>query len=274
MINSNTVKDWLKEPMLHFIFIGLMVFLVDNLVKNDDVVDENKIVIDNRVQSEIVQEFQQKKSREPSQQEFDKMLDAWLRNELLYRKGLDMGLAENDPMIRDRVIQKTVFLFRNLAGLKEPSLQQLKDWYQEKGVNYQRQPSYDFEHILIREKKENAKQSVNEILNQLLAGKDVSDYKHAYHDFVGRNRAGLSVTFGEAFVTELDELPANEWKIVKSKKGWHVLRVKAKNQQPLPEFEQIEPLIRKDWQRQQQSDQVVKLIEELRNTYTILRQSS
>jgi parvulin-like peptidyl-prolyl isomerase len=274
MFNSNPVKDWLKEPMLHFVVLGLMVFLLDYLVEKEGVVDENQIVIDNRIQSEIAQEFQQKKSREPSQQEIDKMLDAWLRNALLYRKGLDMGLAENDPMIRDRVIQKTVFLFRNLAGMKEPSLQQLKDWYQEKGVNYQRQPSYDFEHILIREQKENGKQSVDEILKQLLAGTSVSDYKHAYHNFVGRNRAALSVTFGEAFVTELDEVPTNEWKIVKSKKGWHVLRVKVKKQEPLPEFEQIEPLIRKDWQRQQQSDQVVKLIEELRNTYTILRQSS
>jgi hypothetical protein len=268
------MKDWLKEPMLHFIVVGLIVFIVDNLVNKDNVVDENQIVIDNRVKSELVQEFQQKKSREPSQQEIEKMLDAWLRSELLYRKGLDMGLAENDPMIRDRVIQKTVFLFRNLAGLKEPSMQQLKDWYQEKGVNYQRQPSYDFEHILIRAQKENAKQHVDEILRQLLAGQDVSDYKRFYHSFVGRNRAGLSVTFGEEFVAELDELPANEWQIVKSKKGWHVLRMKAKKQEPLPAFEQIEPLIRKDWQRQQQSDQVVKLIEELLNTYTILRQSS
>ncbi|WP_316364715.1 peptidylprolyl isomerase [Candidatus Thiodiazotropha sp. CDECU1] len=274
MLDANTVRDWLREPMLHFIVAGLVVFIVDSMVNNNDVVDENQIVINNRVKSEIILEFKQKKSRDPSQQETDKMLDAWLRNELLYRKGLDMGLAENDSIIRDRVIQKTVFLFRSLAGLKEPSMQQLKEWYQEKGANYQKQPGYDFEHILIREQEQQAKQNAEEILNQLVAGKAAPTFNHAYHKFVARNRAGLSVTFGDEFVEELEQLPTNEWKIVKSKKGWHVLRIQSIKQQPLPGFEQIKPLIRKDWQRKQQSDQVVKLIEELRNSYTILRQSS
>jgi hypothetical protein len=273
MVNSNILNDWLKEPMLHFVTLGVLVFVVSEQVQ-EEVEDDKRIVIDNRIKTEIVQEFQQKKSRAPSQQEMDKMLQAWLRNELLYRKGLDMGLAQNDSIIRDRIIQKTVFLFRNLAGLKEPSDQQLQQWYQEKAANYQRQPSYDFEYILIREKDEGAIKRVDDILARLLAGEEASDFKHSYHHFVGRNGASLSVTFGEEFTAELDNTVIGEWKKVKSKKGWHILRLKSKQQQPLPEYDQLESLIRKDWQRQQQNEQVVRLIEELRSTYTILHQSS
>jgi parvulin-like peptidyl-prolyl isomerase len=272
-VNSNILKGWLKEPMVHFVLLGGLVFVVSEQLA-EDVAEENRIVIDNRIKTEIVQEFQQKKRRAPSQQEMDKMLDGWLRNELLYRKGLDMGLAENDPMIRDRIIQKTIFLFKNLAGLKEPSDQQLKQWYQDKAANYQKQPSYDFEHFLLREQDEGVNQRVEAILAKLLAGEEATDFKHLYHSFVGRNRASLSVTFGEEFVNDLDKVKIGEWRKVKSTKGWHLLRLKTRIQQPLPELEQIETVVRKDWQRQQQNDQVVRLIEELRNTYTILNQSS
>ncbi|MES9972123.1 MAG: peptidylprolyl isomerase, partial [Candidatus Thiodiazotropha sp.] len=265
--------NWLKEPMLHFIAVGLLVFVVNDLIQSETV-SENLIVIDDRVRNEIVQEFKQKKSREPSEQELKKLLDAWLQSELLYRKGVEMGLAENDTMIRDRVIQKTVSLFRSLAAQKEPSAEQLHDWYQEKSANYQKQPSYDFEHVLIRDQGENGKMEVETIKEQVLGGKQASDFKQAYHQFVGRKRAALSVTFGKEFVANLDNVPVNEWRIINSNKGWHLLRLQDRHQQPLPEFDQLEPLLRRDWQKQQQNEQVVKLIEELRNIYTILHQSS
>ncbi|PVV26544.1 MAG: hypothetical protein B6D74_01130 [gamma proteobacterium symbiont of Ctena orbiculata] len=265
--------NWLKEPMLHFIAIGMLVFYLGDLLQSDDV-DENLIVIDNRVRNELVQEFQQKKSRDPSDQEVDKLLDSWLQSELLYRKGLEMGLAENDTMIRERVIQKTVSLFRSLAAQKEPSIQQLQDWYQNKSANYLKQPSYDFEHVLIRDRGENGKREADTIMGEVLAGKEASDFKQAYHQFVGRKRTALSIAFGEDFVAILDNLPVNEWNVVHSTKGWHLLRLQEMHQEPLPEFEDLQPLLRQDWLKQQQNEQVVRLIEELRNNFTILHQSS
>lgn len=259
--------------MLHFIIIGLLVFIINDLMQ-DDMVDENLIVIDSRVREEMIREFQQKKSREPSTQELEKLLDSWLQNELLYRKGLEMGLVENDIMIRDRVIQKTVSLFRSLAAHREPSSQQLQDWYQKKSVNYLKQPSYSFEHVLIRDQGDNARLEVDAIRSEVLAGKEASAFKQGYHSFVGRRRSSISITYGEEFVETLDNLPIDEWKIVQSKKGYHLVRLQNRQQEPLPEFEELEPLLRRDWRKQKQNDQVVKLIEELRSNYKILHHSS
>jgi hypothetical protein len=264
---------WIREPMLHFILLGLVVFIAnDYLLKQTP--EENLIVIDSRVKDDLIQQFQQQKSRAPSSREIDKLVDSWLQSELLYRKGLDMGLAENDPLIRDRVIQKTEYLFRNLAVIKKPSERQLREWYQEKSDDYQKQASYDFEHILIRRQDETAKQEIEEILSQLLAGKETSDFGPAYHQFIRRNRASLGITFGDDFVEKLENMPINRWEMVVSKKGWHAVRMQSLHQAPKPEFEKLEPLLRQDWQKQQQREEVAKLIEELRKLYTIKHQSS
>jgi hypothetical protein len=216
----------------------------------------------------------QQKGREPSEREMAKLVDSWLQSELLYRKGLDMGLAESDPVIRDRIIQKTEFLFRNLASIKEPSEQQLRAWYQEKADNYQKQASYDFEHILIRRKDEKAKAQIEGIRAQLLEGKETSDFGPGYHRFVKRNRASLDITFGEDFVDRLDAMPNDRWEIALSKKGWHALRKQARHQPPQPEFKKLEPLLRQDYQKQQQREEVARLIEELRQNFSIRHQSS
>ncbi len=277
-MNGNEEKglnkvNWLTEPMLQFIAIGLLVFVVNDLLRKDTV-DENLIVIDNRVRQEMVQEFLQQKNRDPSEREIEKLLDAWLQNELLYRKGLEMGLAQNDPLIRDRVIQKTVSLFKSLAAHREPSQQQLQDWYRQNMANYQKQPRYDFEHLLVRDRSEQGKLELDAIISQLSAGKKASEFRQAYHRFKGRKRTALSIAYGAEFVENLHNLPLNEWTRINSKKGWHLVRLHYKHQEPIPEFEQVEPLLRRDWQKQQQNQQVVKLIEELRGVYTILHQSS
>lgn len=263
-------KKLRREPLVHFVLIGLLIFTIDKFVLRS-AVDENVIVVDKVVTDEIVQQFQTQNKRVPTDKELLKLQDAWLHTELLYRKGLALGLDKNDAIIRDRIVQKTEFLFKNLAKINEPNDKQLLQLYHAKAGDYQKPPRYDFEHVLVRDGYNNAKQKAEAILKQITNGVDAQSFEQSYHVFVARKRIGLKVTFGEAFVDALDQLPNNQWQIVHSKKGWHVLRLQAKQQDPLPAFEKIRPLLRADWYKQQQRKQVAKLIDELRDSYVINR---
>jgi len=268
------IRSILHEPLIRFILIGLVVFAVDKSLR-DDAPAGQVISIDRRVKSELVQQFKSQMRRDPSDSELDKIIETWLQSELLYRKGLALGLDRSDPQIRDRIIKKTRFLFENLAKTDEPNEQELRQWYAGRANDYKRSPRYDFEQVLIRDgNAASAHERAESILQQLLTEKSTRDFGEDYHKFIGRNGSGLQVIYGRKFVETLDSLPNNKWQLIQSRKGWHVIRRLVKYEEPLPPFEKIKPLLRADWYKQKQREYVTKLIEELRSSFTIERDST
>lgn len=272
-ISSNrSTRVWWQDPLLHFFAIGLLIFSIDNFVRGEPV-SEKVIVIDKPLKDELTQQFQNQNRRQPTEKELDNMLETWIQTELLYRKGLSLGLDKNDPVIRDRLIQKTEFLFKNITEVKEPTDEQLRQWYKTKSSNYQKPPRYDFEHVLVKHEHANAEQQAEIILKQIYSGTRLQNFKERHHTFVGRNYFGLKVSFGDEFVDALDQITKDQWQILRSKKGWHVVRLRSIQQDPLPSFEKIKPLLLSDWRKQKQRQQAVNLIEELRATYVIVHES-
>lgn len=270
---KQTDKNLWQDPLLHFIAIGLLIFGVDTMVQGDSNKDK-VIVIDRTIKQELSQQFRNQQQRQPTDIELNNLIDAWLQTELMYRQALTLGLDKNDPVIRDRLIQKTEFLFKNIAVIREPSDTELQQWYQQKVNNYQKPPRYDFEHILLKHEVENAKQQAEQILRLMNTGTSTSNYSTDYHNFVGRNHYGLKASFGDEFVDALSQINDTQWRMISSNKGWHVVRLKAKHQDPLPEFEKIKPLLVSDWRKQQQRQQIMKMIDGLRGDYKVVRELS
>jgi hypothetical protein len=202
------------------------------------------------------------------------MLSAWVNDELIYRRGVALGLDENDSIIRQRIIQKTKYLFRNLAIIDEPSEQELRDWYAQRSEIYRKPPRYSFEQILVRDPSAQGQESIQTILKQIQSGKSPQEFISQYHAFNERDRIGLEVSFGKVFVDRLDLLKRSEWAILQSKKGWHLLRMKKVVRSPQPSFKEIRPLLITEWKKQQQRLEEQKLVDKLKVQYDIKQSSS
>ena len=57
------------------------------------------------------------------------MVEDKVREEVLYREGLAMGLDKDDTIVKRRMAQKMQFLAEDVAAAHEPSTAELKAWF-------------------------------------------------------------------------------------------------------------------------------------------------
>src|SRR5260221_12904492 len=76
---------WLREPLLHFLVLGGLLFAVDYAVvgRADD---PRTIMVDAAVDNQARQVFKSSRGREPNDEELYALRRGWLDNEALYRR--------------------------------------------------------------------------------------------------------------------------------------------------------------------------------------------
>src|SRR4051812_10464082 len=74
---------WTREPLLHFLVLGGLVFAVDQImVSRTD--DPHTIVVGADVDSEAMETFEAARGRKPNPEELQALHAVWLDNEVLY----------------------------------------------------------------------------------------------------------------------------------------------------------------------------------------------
>lgn len=135
----STLRAWIREPLLHFIVLGAMLFAVDRvLASRTD--DPHTITVDASVDQRAREVFKLQYGRDPGPEELRSLRRPWLDDEVLYREGIAMQLDKGDPAIRDRVIFKVRSVIE--AGLGTPTFDEktLRDWFAKNRAKYD-QPS-------------------------------------------------------------------------------------------------------------------------------------
>jgi hypothetical protein len=90
---------WLKEPLLHFLLIGAGLFVLFYQVADPESLADNRIRIGAADIDRMTVLFERKWQRPPSPKEVDGLIEAQIREEVLYRKALAMGLDEDDTIV-------------------------------------------------------------------------------------------------------------------------------------------------------------------------------
>ena len=126
---------WMREPLLHFILLGAVLFGVDHMIAGR-ADDPHTIAVDASADERARQAFHQEHGRDPDADELQALRRPWLDNEVLYREGIAMQMDKGDPAIRDRVIFKMLNLIE--AGLATPTLDEtaLRQWFAENRAKY------------------------------------------------------------------------------------------------------------------------------------------
>ena len=92
------MKKILKEPLIHFLLIGALLFLVYGMVNTEK--DETEIAIDDNLINELAAKWELKRSRQPTLAEINGMVEKYIEQEILYREALAMNLDHNDEIDR------------------------------------------------------------------------------------------------------------------------------------------------------------------------------
>ena len=271
------IKKILHEPLAHFVLAGALIFILYSLLEPDSVRDE-PIIVDRATMERLKAEWSRRTSREPSPEELEGLLADHLFEELFYREAMSLGLEQDDPVIRRRLVQKMDLLAESAAQQVLPSEAELLEWYEAHPELYRSDPRLGFRHIYFsHDRRDNRAENDAAMLLTRLAGLDdnagqpeLGDSFMLPHEFTDIGRSQLGRLFGGEFAATLFELEPGSWQgPVGSGYGYHLVYLfHLKDAEPIP-FGESKTRVTQDWQRDRYEQAKQGILEELKNRYEI-----
>jgi hypothetical protein len=121
-------KKLLKDPSLHFLFIGLVIYVACEFIS--PTVAQDEIHISSSQQEKLSEIWTMQWGRAPTEKEMELLIQNHIKEEILHRKALAMGLDKDDELVRRRLIQKVSFLVLDDDEAFSPAESQMKEWFE------------------------------------------------------------------------------------------------------------------------------------------------
>src|SRR3982074_2876623 len=220
-----------REPLLHFVLLGALIFGVD-AVLHPPPKDEKVITVSKAMRQSFIDNFDEDKARVPSDADVEKMVDSWVASEILYREGKALGVDRGDDMIRDRIAFKMQLLIFDQIRVPEPTEAQLRAWFADNHARFDEQELVGF-YLTPPTDQATAQRQLDDILQQ----HESEELQNQTRAILGRPVEGLAASFGEGFHDALLAMPEGQWNLLQSKDGWHVVRLDSRRPGTLASFE-------------------------------------
>jgi peptidyl-prolyl cis-trans isomerase C len=275
-------KGWLREPLLHFLLVGLVLFIGYSVLhpKPEATFESNRIVLtpDDLVQMSVTWLAQGRPP--PTPEQMQNLIELKVREEVLFREAMALGLDKNDTIVKRRLAQKMEFLAEGASTDIEPTSDTLRVWFKHNPQRFALLPRVSFHHLYFSSDQhgENAREAATHALGEL-AGKP-GDLKDAaalgdpfmYQDYYGdRSFDDMVKLFGLNFSRALVSLKSGSWQgPVESGYGWHLVFVDSSVPSRVPTFEEIEPDIKSNWIEAQRVEAKRKVYQTMRARYQVV----
>src|SRR4051812_25168616 len=236
-------RSWLREPLLHFLVLGGLLFAVDHFVSGK-VDDGHHIIVGADVDSEATETFKAARGRDPNPQELEALHRVWLDNEVLYREGLALQVDKGDPAIRERVIFKALSVID--ASVKLPPVDDavLRRWFEGHRAKYDEPPRFDFDEAMLS--GDSSESGARRFATLLNAG-EPGDLGAQLRVFKGRPRENLLQSYGAGFAQALASAPPGRWQALQTHEGWRVVRLDLATPGRPAVFEALRAVVQQDW---------------------------
>ncbi len=243
-----TRRSLLREPLLHFLAIGALLFVVYSIVSDGDRADDElRIEIGAADIAYLEKVWQQQWRREPTAWELQRLIDDRIREEILYREAIALSLDADDTIIRRRLAQKMQFLAEDLASQVEPSDEQLLAFYNDNHDELTDPAQFSFTHIYFSRDQRGDKAAADaervrrELLDRAVErAPEHGDRFMLESDFEALTERQVARLFGNEFAHEVFQLTPGEWAgPLESGYGVHLVRISNTEPARLPEFEEV-----------------------------------
>lgn len=208
------------------------------------------------------------------------MVEDKIREEVLYREGLAMGLDKDDTIVKRRMAQKMEFLAEDVAAAHEPSTGELKVWFDKNTQKFALPSRYSFRHVYFSPDRrgKNAQQDAAQALAKISGQPEDSRLAASvgdsfmFQDYYGDRAPGaIAKEFGPQFAVALEKLKPGSWQgPVESGYGWHLVFVDTVIPGRIPALEEIEPDVKTAWLAEQKATAWRKAYADMRAKYVVL----
>jgi hypothetical protein len=266
----------LREPLVHFLALGAGLFLLYGLFGQEAGERSDRIVVTEAQIEGLAALFERTWRRPPTAAELDGLIADHIKEEILYREALALGLERDDLVIRRRLRQKMEFVSEDFADQAEPTEDELRAFLTEQPDRFRIPDRISFVQVYLSPDRrgEAARGDAERLLVALNAG--ASEPAEAGDPFLleqdHRNITTYEVErlFGRAFAARLAELPLGRWSgPVESGYGLHLVLVRERIEGALPDLDQVRDAVAREWQAARRQEASDALYEKLRAGYDV-----
>jgi hypothetical protein len=136
----------LREPLLHFLLVGAMLFGAYGWLQGGLLNAPTEIVVSRGQVRSLQLQFERVWQRPATSNELQGLIDGWVKEEIFYREGIAMALDRDDPIVRRRVGQKLEFILDSAAPAS-PTEAELQAWLDAHPDDYRIEPTYSLRQV-------------------------------------------------------------------------------------------------------------------------------
>lgn len=241
----------LREPLVHFLVLGGVLFAIFGRGGSDAGVADRQIVVSEADIDRLAEGFSRTWHRPPAADELQAQIRDYIREEVLYRTALALGLDKDDTIIRRRLRQKMEFLFED--AVPPPQEADLRGYLQAHPEKFRTQPLISFRQVFVsRTRGAAAEADARQILARLTSGApDAANEGDPLLLGDGFSRMPLdrvAALFGDSFAQAVAQSAPGSWLgPLRSAYGLHLVLVAAVEPGDLPPFEEVRSAVEREW---------------------------
>lgn len=243
---TSYLRRLLREPLLHFVVTGAALFALYAWVNPRGSSDADTIVVSADRIVALDQQFQLVWQRPPTRHEREGLVEQYIREEVLYREGLALGLERDDAVVRRRVGQKVVFLVQETP--QPPTESELQAWLDSRAVQYRRPALHTMQQVFVDPSHPGEIAAVGTAL--ATPGADwrrAGDGTMLPSTLDSVTAGDVENVFGPAFAQALGEAKVNVWTgPVRSQYGFHFVRVTTREPGSTPSLVDVRDQVQRD----------------------------
>jgi hypothetical protein len=261
--------------LVHFLLLGGLLFGAW-YVFNDQtpISDANRIVIDEAQVASLAASFQRTWLRLPTHEELAGLVQDRVKEEILYREALALGLDQDDQVIRRRLRQKMEFLSTDLTEPKPPTEAELQAYLDAHRDRFRTSESLSFTQVYLKEDEQERATA----LLQRLAGHPPSQLEL---DQLGdasllpatmqqANQPEIGRVFGKDFADALSAAALGRWSgPYASPYGKHLVYVSDRQPAQEPKLSEVRTAVEREWQAERGREANARFYQALRERYSV-----
>jgi peptidyl-prolyl cis-trans isomerase C len=276
------LRRWLREPLVHFSASGFLLFAGYAALNPgaDLPANSRRIELSEGDLHQLTVAWVALGRPAPTPEQLRSLVDRRVREEILYREALALGLDRGDSIVRRRLAQKMEFLADDLSAVPEPTREELRTWFDTHSERFASDPRITFRHLYFSPDRRGprARAAAAEALAQLAGGAagpadptapaDPFMFEDWYRD---RTRERLAADFGTMFAQQLFELRTGSWQgPIESGYGWHLVWLESLTPARVPAFDAVEGDVHAEWLDDQRAAARERVFAAMRARYDVV----
>lgn len=263
------MKIFFQSPLLHFFILGILLFFIYQNVKP---VNQESILITTQTIDALVQQRESIQQTPLTAEERELVIQSHIEDEILLREAYNMGIDKGDYRVRKRLLN----LMRSSLTevIPDPSVAQLKMYYEENKERWKTDPSISFESVFFSPTGEKLPKDSSQFIRNLTQSAsplEMGDFSPLGNIFNKMSFQRTASTFGKPFAEKIYSMPLNTWVgPVQSFQGQHYVRTTMKHEPETPSFKDMESYLRTDYTLDQSKERQREKIKKLQKKYEVI----